>query len=734
MSPRRLPAGLELALTDGALALAAPPPADSNLVVEHCPLPEYFQQQDAWFGDRPNNYQRQWAATRFQATYPDLQAWLTESLAVRAGWPTASAPDEPALRRRTPNPDLSDEQTRGLVSYHARAYLHYLVFTDRLRLDWRYLLAVQSQSPWLVADRLGLRLRAQLDDLTAQRDVINDSSRKGRDWFLSRLVLHRGDANLQNITDEDVEGLHQAILTRGQDPELAALLAQRATTQGERTWASFYFNAALALYHAKITSRAPERAHPTTLPPELSVQPRVDAVMQRYVQERLLVDRASTVAHVHAALRRLADWLAQHRPQVAHLGELRRTDTVEFLRWVQQLPRADGAKTGAHYQRHLIWCVVAFFRRIAEAEYDDAPTRVLLLSADIPRQVERVPRYIPAEELGPLMEAVHDLEDPVQRAALLLLRWSGARRDEIRRLTLDCLDSYADGTARLRLPAGKSRRERTVPLHHDAAEALAPLIAARRRQPDRPLPDLDSGQQAVRHVFLRKGRLASADYLFQAPLKLVCTQAGLVDNHGKPTIHAHRFRHTLGTQMGERGARTQTIMKVLGHRSASMAMTYTHISDPTVLADYRAVVTPGAPLAGPLSETIRNGGLNQDALDWLKTNFIKTELELGRCLRLPQEGPCECDLYLTCAKFVTTPDYAPRLRDRQLIEEQLIEDARERGWDREVERHQRVADRVAGLLAELRAQSPSMLERADSAPVEKAASSSSSSSGGDVDQ
>ena len=50
----------------------------------------------------------------------------------------------------------------------------------------------------------------------------------------------------------------------------------------------------------------------------------------------------------------------------------------------------------------------------------------------------------------------------------------------------------------------------------------------------------------------------------------------------------------------------------------------------------------------------------------MKANFFRTELELGHCLRLPEEGPCECDLYLTCAKFVTTPEYAPRLRERRL--------------------------------------------------------------------
>jgi hypothetical protein len=132
-----------------------------------------------------------------------------------------------------------------------------------------------------------------------------------------------------------------------------------------------------------------------------------------------------------------------------------------------------------------------------------------------------------------------------------------------------------------------------------------------------------------------------------------------------------------------------------------MSMTYANISAPVVLADYQSVVQPGAVIAGPLASTLRAGQLGQDALDWLKVNFYKTELELGHCLRLPQEGPCECGLYLTCAKFVTTAQYAPRLRERLCLEEQLADDARERGWEREPHCHQRVVERIHGLLAEL---------------------------------
>ena len=110
---------------------------------------------------------------------------------------------------------------------------------------------------------------------------------------------------------------------------------------------------------------------------------------------------------------------------------------------------------------------------------------------------------------------------------------------------------------------------------------------------------------------------------------------------------------------------------------------------------------PGAVIAGPAAEALRSGELSTEAVDWLKSNLLKTELELGRCLRLPQEGPCECDLYLTCAKFVTTPAYAPRLRHRRGIEHELIEDAIAHGWQREVERHRCTIRRLEQLLVDL---------------------------------
>jgi hypothetical protein len=56
---------------------------------------------------------------------------------------------------------------------------------------------------------------------------------------------------------------------------------------------------------------------------------------------------------------------------------------------------------------------------------------------------------------------------------------------------------------------------------------------------------------------------------------------------------------------------------------------------------------------------------------------------------------------LTCPKFLTTTEYAPKLRARLEREEELITDAEVRGWPREAERHQATQRRITQLLSDL---------------------------------
>ncbi len=664
----------------------------------HCPDDEYvaFLARSSWSAD-----QRQRLLTkqrRFVARYPDLGAWLQLPLRERLGWRNL----ERQSRRSEPGPEY--DVTAGWINVNARQYLIYLGLTGRLRLDWGWLLGIGVLKPWAIADDLGLPLVAQTDALLQQSAELGlgfKDCRHRTHWTVSRLVLHRADPDLSTLTIDDVEQLRDAIRTVDQIPGIHDALDDSKLETAPKVWGTWAFQTGVAMFHAGVIDRLPQRNATRPRKP-LSTLPRVFAVMDRYLAERALFDRPASVEQTRQALRRLSAWLAETRPAVDSLAELRRADLLDFLAWLQHQRKVkhpdDELSPG--YRRIIVWQITRFFRYASQAEWDDVPARPPLSPADVPRTVTRVPRYIPTHELEPLMERIRQLDCPLQRCALLIARWSGARRTEIRKLHLDCLDTYPDGTPRLRLAAGKSRKERSVPIHQEAADAIQALAAIRRQQPDRGVFDPELARP-VRRLFLHNGRLASPDYLFAAPLKQVCAELGLLSTDGKAQVHPHRFRHTLGTQLAEKGAKTLTIMKILGHASAGMSMTYAHISDPVVLADYQAVLQPGALLAGPQADAIRAGRLDQESLDWLKTNFYKTELELGHCLRLPQEGPCECDLYLTCPKFLTTTKYAPRLRERLCVEQQLSTDAQDRGWTREVERHQRTAERIRSLLDEL---------------------------------
>jgi hypothetical protein len=156
----------------------------------------------------------------------------------------------------------------------------------------------------------------------------------------------------------------------------------------------------------------------------------------------------------------------------------------------------------------------------------------------------------------------------------------------------------------------------------------------------------------------------------------------------------------VGTELAVGEARLHTIMKMLGHTSTELTLVCAHLSDRAVVEDDQRVLGPGAVLAGPIAAEIRAGTLPTESVEWLKANFFKTELELENCFRLPQEGPCECDLYLNCAPFVTTRESAPQHRARWRREQELAADAA-RGWERGRERHAWAARRVEQLLAEL---------------------------------
>jgi integrase len=658
-----------------------------ELSPKHCPSLEYtgFIAQQAI---NPQYHLRKLRNYRnFLEQWPDLGSWFGAPLAERVGRIRGDDSRRPSFP----------------TSYLARSYLVFLGLRDYARFDYAWLLGSEQ----LILHRPGTQTHPDfgadaLVDEAVSLGFNRASAHQAMYWSMNRIVLHTGVINAAHITQDHIEEALEAVRRFGERPDLHQFYGTPDDYRrgAAKRWVTHLHQLQVVLFHRGQVAIQPRKVMPNYAPSSC-MPPRMQAAADRWLAARRLTDRPSTVAKLELAIRRFGEWIGEHDPSIRTFAEVNREHCLGFLQALAEQPtEKTGRPLGPLSRIQRISGLAMFFRDTAAWEWADVPGRPLLAAGDAPRRSARLPRHIPTSDLARLMTAILELPCPFQRTALLVARWSGARRGEIQRLALDCLDRYPDGTARLRLPAGKTYRERSVPLHEEAAVALQALIELRTQGPERAFIDELTGV-STRYLFMQHGKLLSGFYLFETPIQQACKAAGLVDAHGRGTASAHRFRHTVGTQLAERGAKLHTIMRVLGHSSVSMALVYAQVSDREVLRDYQAVLGPGATLAGPAAEELRAGALPASAVDWLKTNFFKTELELGHCLRLPQEGPCECDLYLTCAKFVTTPAYAPRLRERHEVELGLANDAAVHGWQREVERHQRTIQRIECLLAEL---------------------------------
>jgi len=629
---------------------------------------------------------------RFRDRWPDLAAWAATPLETRLG----------RVRGQAKDPDHADT-----ACYHARAYLKYLALTGRAAYGWDFVLATDTVGMLSYGDALGLPFnRAWL--ARQQREGVGYRWAGGTIsaaliWAYSRFILHSGDPDVDRYGLADLIELRDQVIAW--NSQLAALATRGGGDPATRLNAALGRLTALhGFWYCQGRTDVPyvRPFRRVEAPDQWSAPPRMAAVLERYCAQRLSITPLKGVRHHRRELRLFTDWLCEQHPAIETFAEVTRRDVEAYLDHLRTAARPKlGRPLGITARRQVIGFLRQFFAETAEWGYDDVPGRQLISRTDTPRAPVHVPRFIPDHELAPVMQAIRDLPDLHQRAALLIVRWSGARRDEVRRLEADCLDAYPDGTPRLRIPAGKTYAERMVPIAPEAADAIREIQAQRTIDRDRGMTDRVTRTQ-VRYLFIDRGRLRSAAYLYDEPLQQICQAIGLAPaSGGGNAVTAHRFRHTVGTQLANKHARIGTIMAILGHANASMAMVYSAISDEQLVKDYDSALKPGAVLAGPAATLIRNKELSAQQIDWLQSNYFKSELELGACLKLPDEGPCECELFMTCAKFFTTAEHAPRIRRRWHREQQLIKDAAAHGWPREVERHQALARRCTELLTDL---------------------------------
>ncbi len=205
----------------------------------------------------------------------------------------------------------------------------------------------------------------------------------------------------------------------------------------------------------------------------------------------------------------------------------------------------------------------AFYRFCYAEELIEADIAALI---DLPRQMQRLPDTLDAQEVVRLLDASagQDVVSLRDRALLELLYAAGLRVSEA--LALDREDIAGGGFVRV---IGKGDKERLVPVGDVALEAIDAYLEAR----DELSPEIDEHARGREPLFLsRRGRRLDRMAAWRV-MRKTALRAGL---SGRVTPHT--LRHSFATHLLEGGADLRVVQELLGHASITTTQLYTHIT------------------------------------------------------------------------------------------------------------------------------------------------------------
>ena len=210
---------------------------------------------------------------------------------------------------------------------------------------------------------------------------------------------------------------------------------------------------------AELSSRAPE----------------LTATMRRYLVQLSTILAPRSVVVAEGALRQLARWLTDST-DVTTVAEITRSHFEDYKVWLAALPGTQSATLAKNTQRQRLRTIRIFFERLIEWDWPDAPRRNPILHGDIPPRPEPLPKFLDDRDAARLMAAARTHPDPRTRLVVEMLARTGLRAGELCNLAADAVTQIGDNHW-LRVPVGKLRNDRYIPLHPDLIVLLADWTA-----------------------------------------------------------------------------------------------------------------------------------------------------------------------------------------------------------------------------------------------------------------
>ena len=153
--------------------------------------------------------------------------------------------------------------------------------------------------------------------------------------------------------------------------------------------------------------------------------------------------------------------------------------------WLAAQPGPKAPTLAKNTQRQRLRMIRIFLERLIEWDWPDAPGRNPILHGDIPPRPEPLPKFLTDHDAATFMAAARAHPVPRYRLVAEILARTGLRASELCDLAADAVTRIGDAHW-LRVPVGKLRNDRFIPLHPDLVDAARRLDRHQRRPHPRP--------------------------------------------------------------------------------------------------------------------------------------------------------------------------------------------------------------------------------------------------------
>jgi hypothetical protein len=287
--------------------------------IQHAPEEDYAAFLLACGYSRSNHESQLRYRARFVQAYPNLRDWFHLPLSERVN--------------RLPGEDGNQLRGRDYrVSYCARPYLVYLGLHGYAHFDWEWLLAV----PYLHLPPLLFPADAQvtipqLVDEAVALGYERGGAERALHWAVTRLLMRASHGYIERITDTLLQEVIEACYQFQERADVALYHGsqERYEDSVRKLYTSRLLLVHVVLYHRGQLQTAPRRVQPRR-PRPASFNPRMEAVVTRYLAVRRLTARSRTVTGIGQALRRFICWMARSHPQIETWASVTREQVLEF--------------------------------------------------------------------------------------------------------------------------------------------------------------------------------------------------------------------------------------------------------------------------------------------------------------------------------------------------------------------------------------------------------------------